>query len=161
MKQFLLVMLSILCAAGAALGDESHPMAQNVAQMKFMKFPGFPTCISAAVVNGDPTKGPSIIFAKSPAGCIVPWHWHTPNEHLMIVSGTARMETKDGKPSTLRAGAFAMMPSHHVHQFRCTTACTLYVYGDGAFDLHYVNKDGAEIPPEDALKAVKEKTVKP
>jgi hypothetical protein len=52
------------------------------------------------------------------------------------------------------------MPSHHAHEFRSTTACTLYVYSDAAFDMHYVDADGKEISPEEALKAVKEKPAK-
>jgi quercetin dioxygenase-like cupin family protein len=132
------------------------PAAQNVAEMKFVAFPGMPTCASGSVQNGDPTKGPSILLAKMAAGCVFPWHWHTPNEHLMMVSGTGRMEMKDGKPVTLRPGGFAMMPSRHVHQFGCSAACSLYVYSDGAFDMHYVDAQGQEISPEAALMAVKE-----
>lgn len=160
MKLSLFPLALLVCLSGAALADD-HPTTVNVAQAKWMKFPGFPTCAPGSVVNGDPSKGPSIILAKGSAGCVVPWHWHTPNEHLMMISGTARLQTKDGKPSTLRAGGYAMMPSHHQHQFTCTTACMLYVYSDTAFDIHYLNAAGAEISPEEAMKAVKEKTVKP
>jgi len=74
----------------------------------------------------------------------------------MLVSGVGRMEMKDGKPLTLRAGGFALMASHHVHQFTCQRACQLYIYSDVAFDIHYVNKDGNELSPADAMKAVKE-----
>jgi len=108
------------------------------------------------VQSGDPAKGPSIILAKVAAGCSIPWHWHTPNEHLMIVSGAARLEMKDGKPLTLQAGGFAMMPSRHVHQFRCDRPCVLYIYSDVALDIHYVDGKGKEISPAEALKAVKE-----
>ncbi len=146
----------ILPAAELAWGQDAHPAAQNVADMKFTNIPGLPTCTTGAVVNGDPSKGPSIILAKAKAGCTFPWHWHTPNEHLMMVSGVARAEAKDGKPVTLRAGGFALMPSHHIHRFTCTTACSLYVYGDAAFDIHYVDAQGGEISPDAALKAVKE-----
>jgi hypothetical protein len=48
------------------------------------------------------------------------------------------------------------MPSRHVHQFRCDQACTLYIYSDVAFDIHYVGGQGKEISPAEALKAVKE-----
>ncbi len=75
----------------------------------------------------------------------------------MIVSGVARLDMKDAKSLTLRAGGFAMLPSHHVHQFRCQQACALYIYSEVAFDIHYVNAQGIEIPPADALRAVKEK----
>lgn len=151
----------VLFAAGIAHAEGAAGHAgRNLAEMKFGPVPGMPTCATGSVQNGDPGKGPSIIAAKSSAGCTIPWHWHTPNEHLVMVSGTARLETKDGKPMTLRAGGFAMMPSKHVHQFRCTSACMLYVYSDAAYDIHYVDKEGKEIPPDDALKAVKEKTAK-
>ena len=74
----------------------------------------------------------------------------------MMVSGVARMEMKDGKPLTLRAGGFAMMPGRHVHQFRCANSCVFYIYSDAAFDIHYVDGQGKEMTPGDALKAVKE-----
>ncbi len=94
------------------------------------------------------------------AGCIIPWHWHTPNEHLMVVSGVATIQMKGETPMTLRAGSFAMMPAHHVHQFRCMEDCVLYIYSDAAFDIHYINEQGMEISPDEALKAVKETTIK-
>lgn len=129
---------------------------RNLEDMKLTTIPPLPTCASGSVQNGDPSKGPSIIFAKVSAGCTIPWHWHTPNEHLMIVSGVARVEMKDGKPQTLRSGAFAIMESKHVHQFRCEQACQFYIYSDLAFDMHYVDAAGKEIPPAEAMKAVKE-----
>jgi quercetin dioxygenase-like cupin family protein len=129
---------------------------QNVAEMKFVTVPGLPTCASNSVQSGDPTKGPSIILAKVATGCVIPWHWHTPNEHLMIVSGVTRLEMKDGKPLTLRTGGFAKLPSRHVHQFRCERNCLFYIYTDAAFDIQYVDAEGKEISPTEALKAAKE-----
>jgi quercetin dioxygenase-like cupin family protein len=148
----------VLTSAGLARAQGAGPQAggTNMAEMKFVTLPGMPTCATGSVQNGDPTKGPSILLAKMAAGCSFPWHWHTPNEHLMIVSGVAQAEMKDGKPLTLRAGAFALMPSHHVHRFRCDAACALYVYSDAAFDMHYVDVQGNELTPDAALKAVKE-----
>ena len=149
----------ILAAPHLAQGQQAAnpPAGGNMAEMKFMPVPGLPTCAPGAVQSGDPTKGPSVILAKISAGCSIPWHWHTPNEHLMIVSGEVHLEMKDGKPLILREGGFARMPGRHVHQFRCTTACALFVYSDAAFDIHYVDAQGKDIPPTDALKAVKEK----
>ena len=138
----------------------THSIVRNLAEIKFVPFPGLPTSAPGFVQSGDPTKGPSIIMGKIKAGCTIPWHWHTPNEHLMIVSGVASVQMKGENPMTLRAGGFAMMPSHHIHQFRCIEDCVLYIYSDTAFDLHYVNEQGTEIPPDEALKAVNETTVK-
>lgn len=135
-------------------GGVGHPTARNIAEMKFEPVPGMPACAPGAVLSGDPAKGPSIIIGKLAPGCSIPWHYHTPNEHLMMISGVARVDVKDGEPITLRAGGFALMPSRHVHQFRCTTACSLFVYSDAAFDIHYVDAQGKEIPADEALKAV-------
>jgi len=129
---------------------------RNVADMKFALVPGMPTCATASVQNGDPSKGASILLAKLEAGCLVPWHWHTPNENLMLVSGSGRVEMKGGKAFVLKPGGFAQMPSKHAHQFSCTTVCMLYVYSDAAFDMHYVDAGGAELSPAEALKKVRE-----
>ena len=157
---WLFTLSSILFISTSAEGQHAagKSAGQNVAEMKFVPVPGLPTCAPGSVQSGDPTKGPSIILAKVSTGCVIPWHWHTPNENLMLVSGVARLEMKDGKPFTLTAGGFAMMPTRHVHQFRCERACQLYIYSDAAFDIHYVDGKGNEISPPEALKAVKEKT---
>ena len=146
-----------------ALAQEAPatPVARNASEMKLSPVPGLPTCAPGAVQTGDPRKGPSIVFGSLAAGCAIPSHWHTPNEHLMIVSGEAQLQAKGGTQQALRAGSFALMPGHHVHQFRCTTVCQLFVYSDGAFDIHYVNAQGKEISADDALKAVKEIAAKP
>jgi hypothetical protein len=71
------------------------------------------------------------------------------------------VQPKGGKAFTLRAGGFALMPSRHVHQFRCVTACRLFVHSDAPFDTHYLDGQGNELSPEDALKSVKEMIAKP
>jgi quercetin dioxygenase-like cupin family protein len=153
----LFTLLLVLFVAASAKGQET--MGQpglNVEQMKFGAIPGMPTCATGTVLSGDPTKGGSILLAKISAGCSIPWHWHTPTESLMLVSGVARVEMKDGKPVTIKAGGFAMMPTHHIHQFFCERDCLLYIQSDASFDMHYVNAQGTEITPAEALKAVKE-----
>jgi quercetin dioxygenase-like cupin family protein len=120
---------------------------------KFMNFPAIPKCTLGAVVSGDPTKGAGVLQLKSAAGCVIPWHWHTSNENLMFVSGSAKVEMKDGASVTVRAGDYLHLPSKHVHQFTCLTACKLFLAIDAAFDIHYVDASGNEISPDDALKA--------
>jgi len=156
-----LVVSLVVLGASPVRAEEAMGKTVNMTEMKFMAFPGMPTCASGSVQTGDPGKGSSIIFAKMAAGCTFPWHWHTPTEHLMIVSGTAKAEMKGSAPATLRAGAFALMPSKHVHRFSCPTACTLYIYSDVAFDMHYVDDAGKELTPDDALKPLKETAAKP
>src|SRR5437868_7376789 len=100
-----------LSHAVRAQGAAGQPVGRNIGEIKFGPVPGLPTCAPGAVQSGDPRKGPSVIIGKLAAGCSIPWHWHAANEHLMIVSGVAHVESKDGKPLTLRAGGFGLMPS--------------------------------------------------
>ena len=44
-------------------------------------------CLSSAVETGDPASGRSTLILKASAGCVVPWHFHTAEEQLIIVSG--------------------------------------------------------------------------
>ena len=39
-------------------------------------------------------------------GCVIPWHWHTPNERLVIVSGSAKAEMEDMDPVMLKQADF-------------------------------------------------------
>jgi len=150
----LFLILSISASTQGQMADQGA--ARNVAEMKFATVPGLPTRAVGSVQSGDPAKGPFILLAKAAAGCTIPWHWHTGAERLMIVSGVADVEMKDGKPVRLQAGAFAALPAHHVHQFRCERDCVFYIDSDAAFDIHYVNGQGNEISAAEALKAVKE-----
>ena len=140
--------------ASSAQGTAVHPTARNIGEMKFEPVPGMPACAPGAVLSGDPANGPSTIVGKLTTGCVIPWHYHTPNEQLMLVSGVAQIDVKDAEPITLRAGGFALMPSRHVHRFRCTAACLLFVHSDAPYDIHYVDDRGNEIPAGEALKAV-------
>ena len=148
-----------LVLAGGAWGADmsDHAVGRNVADAKFAPFPGLPPCGPGSVLSGDPAKGPSIILAKAATGCTVPWHWHTANEHLMIVKGAVRLDMRNGKPITIREGGYAMLPAKHLHQFVCTKSCLFYVHSDAALDIHYVDQQGKEIPVEQALKAVNKK----
>ena len=152
-----LVAVCILFVGLSASAQEMTSSGRNVTEMKLTTIPGLPTCAVGSVQSGNPANAASIIYAKMPAGCSIPWHWHTPTEHVMIISGVVRMDMKDAKTLTLRAGGFVMLPSHHVHQASCPQACTIYIYSDVAFDIHYVSAQGNEISADEALKAVKEK----
>ena len=131
---------------------ENMGVLRKLSENKLALMAGLPSCITMAVESGDPSKGPSVIVFKGTAGCSIPWHWHTPAEHVMIVTGSAKVEMKDtGKTAVLGPGGYAMMPSKHVHQFTCTSACSAFVSSDAAFDIHYVDSGGAEISPDAAL----------
>jgi quercetin dioxygenase-like cupin family protein len=148
----LLCLSTALAQPPADQGD-----ARNLPELKFASVAGLPTCVQIAIESGDPAQGAFVALAKAKTGCAVPWHRHTANEQLMLVEGTGRVQMKDmGQPVALRAGGYALMPSHHVHEFRCTQACTFFIHFDQKFDIHYVDPHGKELQPEEALKPVNE-----
>jgi len=143
--------LSVLVCIFIARADDMGVL-RKMAENKLAPMAGLPQCVSMAVESGDPSKGASVIVFKGTAGCNIPWHWHTPTEQVMIVTGSAKIEMKDGgKTAVLGPGGYGMMPSKHVHQFTCTSACSAFVSSDAAFDIHYVDASGAEISPDAAL----------
>lgn len=134
--------------------EGAQPAYAAAATAKFTAFPGIPECAMGAVPQGDPAKGNAVLLLKTKPGCVIPWHWHTPSERLIMVSGRAKVEMKDGSPATLHAGDFLNLEPKHVHQFTCLASCMLYnVTGDAPFDIHYVDAGGNEIPADQALKA--------
>ena len=149
--RFAVAIVAVLSAAPLH-AQSTGAVVRNMAENKFAPVPGLPSCVHSAVQSGDPSKGASVILFKARAGCAVPWHWHTPTEHVMIVSGSAKFEMKGHAGATvIGAGGYALMPSKHVHRFTCTSACAGFVTSDAAFDIHYVDAAGKEIPPEAAL----------
>ena len=153
------VLLVGLCVA-VAVGDRPTARAAEPGEVitfdpqvaRFAPVPIMPGCATVAPVRGDPRNGPSVVLVKLAAGCRVPWHWHTPNEDIVIASGTGVLEMKDGKPLQFRPGAYASMPSHHVHQARCSRTCAFFSVSDATFDIHYVDDVGNEIPMDEAVK---------
>jgi len=92
------------------------------------------------------------VLLKLASGCRVPWHWHTANETLVVISGRGTVAMKDGPPLPFVPGAYASLPSHHAHQASCSRACLLFNGADAAFDVHYVDASGEEISLDKALK---------
>jgi quercetin dioxygenase-like cupin family protein len=145
-----LVVGPVVRSAHAEDAKTAHPAA---AAKQFVNFPGLPTCAKGWVANGDPTNSSSVILVKATSGCLIPWHWHTPTERLMFGAGSGKGEMKDGSSVALHTGDYLNLPSKSVHQFTCVAACTFFVASDATFDIHYVDKDGKEISPDEALKS--------
>jgi quercetin dioxygenase-like cupin family protein len=148
------ILLLSLSVSAAAQDDMVFAPAKTD---KFANLPGLPACLKVAVLRGDPSKGAAALMLKFTAGCTVPWHWHTAGEQLLLVSGSGRAEMKDGKPAAMHPGDYAYLPAKNVHQFTALAPTMLLNLPDAAFDIHYVDKSGSEIPPDQALKLASKK----
>ena len=152
----LLIMLGAAVAVGESAPthatDTAEMVTLNPQQLKFTPIPDMPGCASAAILRGNPRSGPAWVLLKLASGCRVPWHWHTANETLLVISGRGTVDMKDGTPLQFAPGAYASLPSHHMHRASCSHACLLFNGADAAFDIHYVDANGEEIPSDKALK---------
>src|SRR3982074_1143017 len=98
---------------------------------------GEPACLKAALENGDPNSGPSTLVCEAGPGCVVPAHYHTAEEQLIVVRGDV-LTGMDGMPeATLGPGGFAMMPSKAMHWFSCQSKspCLMFVTFDRKYDI--------------------------
>ncbi len=148
-------MAALVAAVSMTTWTQDKAGVTSAAGSKFTNLPGLPTCATLSVQRGDPTKGAAVILAKATTGCLIPWHWHTAAEGLMFVSGKAKIEMKGATAAAAGPGDYVNLPGKHEHQFTCVAACTFFIVTDGAFDIHYVDKDGNEIPIEKALPPAK------
>src|ERR1022692_1065336 len=146
----LVLLASALITPLAAQSSDQMPYAA-LASTKFMTLPTLPACMTLSAQRGDPMKGAAVLLLKIKSGCIVPWHWHTANENLMMVSGTGKSEMSGGA-HTMAMGDYLYLAGKEIHQFTCISSCLVFDVIDDAFDIHYVDKDGNEIPVEQALK---------
>jgi len=154
-------LLVLLVPAARAAGDQAmnaqvNPIVQSWEEAQFGGLPVLPSCLSFAVDRGDPTTGPSMLIIKMEAGCVVPWHWHTAREELMMISGSGTIEFPDVPARKVHQGGYVLLPAEHHHQFTCNTDCVFFDAISGKFDIHYVDSSGQEIPVAQALGAVSE-----
>ncbi len=150
----LLVMLGIAAAVTTStrVRAEGQVLALSPQNLKFIQIPDMPDCATAAILRGDPRTGPSWVLLRLASGCRVPWHWHTPTEEMVVISGRGRMTMQNGPWLDFVPGAYASLPTHHIHQASCTHSCLFFSSSDGPFDIHYVDAKGGEISLDEAMK---------
>jgi len=81
------LLASALTTPLVAQSTDQMPYAA-LASTKFMTLPVLPSCMTISAQRGDPMKGAAVLLLRVKSGCVVPWHWHTAAEQLMVVSGT-------------------------------------------------------------------------
>jgi len=163
MKTILLAALFVTLLPAAAQESPEAAVVAKGMSAKFAAVPGVPDCATLAVLKGDPGKSPAVIEMKFTPGCIVPWHWHTPSESAVPLAGLLEISMKGEKPVLLTNGDFGYLPSKHIHQAKCTGSkpCAAIFFLDAPFDIHYVDKSGAEIPASQALAEADKLMTKP
>ena len=133
----LVILLAAVGTSSQGQGQNStHGIVTPLASANLV-FDGEPACLKVARENGDPDIGPSTFLLEAPSGCVVPEHYHTAEEQLMVVRGDVLTGMEGMAETTLRPGGFAMMPSKAMHWFTCRSkdTCLMFVTFDRKYDI--------------------------
>ena len=112
------LLLATLFAMTPATGQEA-PLARTTkdAQLKWGPCPAFlPKGCEIAVLHGDPAKNNADIFFKVPANSVIPRHWHTSAERMVLVSGELHVTYDGHKAVVLKPGTYAYGPAKLPHK---------------------------------------------
>jgi hypothetical protein len=133
------IALLFACLGGAAVAADER--AGDVKPLDSVKFAPDPDvkCLLSAVETGDLKTGRSTLILKAPSGCVVPWHSHTAEEQLIVITGSVVTEMLDHEPTRLGPGGFAVMGSRMPHQFTCAARprCLMVIAFDGPYDIFW------------------------
>ncbi len=132
----LCLLLAVTLTAQAPTGGAKTGIVRQLADVKFPSGDG-PDCLQFVLENGDLNTGPTTAIMKAAPKCVVPPHYHTAEEQLIIVKGYVSTGMEWMKDTVLGPGGFAMMPSKAPHWFTCTAKeeCLMFVTFDRAYDI--------------------------
>lgn len=143
---FAAVVFAALSASAAVAESSSKALAipASDSNIKWGNCPPFlPAGCALGVLNGDPKKPNADVFFKLPAGAVLPHHYHTSAERMVLVSGELNI-TYDGQdPVTLKPGMYAYGPPNLGHKGQCAAgkdACILFIAFEGPVDAIPTNK---------------------
>ncbi len=133
----LVILLVVGAASVQGQGQNSpHGIVTPLASAHLV-FDGEPACLKVARENGDPDTSASTFLLEAPSGCVVPAHYHTAEEQLLVVRGDVLTGMDGMAEATLGPGGFAMMPSKAMHWFTCKSkdTCLMFVTFDRKYDI--------------------------
>ncbi len=132
--------------AGASVFAQEPPLTQTAKdpKLKWGPCPPFlPKGCGIAVLHGDPAKNNADIFFKVPANSVIPSHWHTSAERMVLVSGELHVTYDGHKTAVLKPGTYAYGPAKLPHKAECKNAgpCVLFIAFESPVDA--VPSEGA------------------
>jgi quercetin dioxygenase-like cupin family protein len=138
------IVIPLILLTGLAVSAQA-PKTGFTRPLADVKFPqdDKPACLQFALENGDLKTGPSTAVMKAAPNCVVPPHYHTAEEQLLIVRGEVSTGMEGMTDTLLGPGGFAMMTSKQVHWFSCTAKeeCLMFVTFDRAYDITWVKQN--------------------
>ena len=140
---------TVTVSAQAPKAGEKTGIVRRLSEVRFPAGEG-PDCLQFFLENGDMKTGPSTAIMKAKPNCVVPPHYHTAEEQLIIVKGNVSTGMQGMQDTILGPGGFAMMPSKQPHWFTCTAQqeCLMFVTFDRAYDIVWLKQKQPSQPAQ-------------
>lgn len=102
--------------------------------------PFFAETCRIAVLHGSPEAPNADVFFKVAPGEVLPHHWHTSAERMVLVAGRLEIQYDGQAVVMLEPGTYAYGPPKHPHLGKCQSseACVLFIAFEGPVDAHLV-----------------------
>ncbi|MFP5410487.1 MAG: cupin domain-containing protein [Gammaproteobacteria bacterium] len=131
------LLLSVVPVVAASAQEAPLTRTTGDPALQWGSCPAFmPKGCAIAVLHGDPAKDNADVFFKVPANAVIPRHWHTSAERMVLVAGELHV-TYDGHPAAvLRPGTYAYGPAKLPHQAVCGNVgdCVLFIAFESPVD---------------------------
>lgn len=131
--------LALVAAWAAAQAAQEQALARSAqdAQLQWGPCPPFmPSGCGLAVLHGDPAQPNADVFLKIPANAVIPEHWHTSAERMVLVAGELSVTYKGQAKVVLKPGMYAYGPAKLPHSASCggSASCVLFIAFESAVD---------------------------
>lgn len=120
----------LLGSSNAYAEDRALVTSHTDKSLQWGACPAFiPKGCEIAVLQGDPSKNNLDIFFKVPADFHIPYHKHTSQERMILVSGTLDVTYDNHEKATINTGSYAFGPAQLPHSAYCQKGddCVLYI----------------------------------
>ena len=124
------VSLLLLTSSNIYAEDKALVISHKDSSVQWGPCPAFiPKGCEIAVLNGDPAKNNLDIFFKVPGDFNIPYHNHTSQERMVLVSGTLDVTYDNHEKTTIHTGDYAFGPAKLPHTAYCHKGddCVLYI----------------------------------
>lgn len=98
--------------------------------LKWGPCPGiFPKGCEVTILSGQPDKGISDVYLRTPPGMELSEHWHNSPEHVVLVKGKFSVTFPQGRKASLDIGAYTLIPAGLKHSARCEgpEPCVIFI----------------------------------
>ena len=126
-----------LALAQAPAQEQALTRSAQEAQLQWGPCPPFmPAGCGLAVLHGDPSKANADVFFRVPANAVIPEHWHTSAERMVLVAGELSVTYKGQAKVVLKPGMYAYGPAKLPHTATCagSASCVLFIAFESPVD---------------------------